>query len=75
MAFNGRGLAYAHKGELDHAIADYNQAITLDPKYLTAVYNRALAYKGKAVGDFREIIAREPNNAGVKAELKALGVP
>jgi tetratricopeptide (TPR) repeat protein len=74
MAFNGRGLAYAHKGELDHAIADYNQAITLDPKYLIAVYNRGLAYKGKAVADFRQIIDREPNNAGVKAELKALGV-
>jgi tetratricopeptide (TPR) repeat protein len=74
LAFNGRGLAYAHKGELDPAIADYNQALTLDPKYLQAVYNRALAYKAKAIADLRQIIDREPNNTGVKGELRALGV-
>jgi tetratricopeptide (TPR) repeat protein len=32
-AYNNRGVAYQAKGDNDRAIADYNQAIALDPKY------------------------------------------
>ena len=31
--FNYRGVAYKAKGDLDHAIADYTEAIRLDPNY------------------------------------------
>ena len=31
-AYNNRGLAYRAKGDYDHAIADYNEAIRLDPR-------------------------------------------
>src|ERR1700733_3327823 len=31
LAYNNRGLAYADKGDLDHAVADYGEAIELDP--------------------------------------------
>ena len=37
-------MAYANKGEYDKAIADYTEAIRLDPKYAEAYYNRGMAY-------------------------------
>ena len=32
LAFNNRGVAYGMKGDIDRAIADFDQAIKLDPK-------------------------------------------
>ena len=32
LAYNNRGLAYGNKGDYDRAIADFNEAIRLDPK-------------------------------------------
>jgi hypothetical protein len=32
LGYDGRGNAYNKKGDLDRAIADYTQAIQLDPK-------------------------------------------
>jgi tetratricopeptide (TPR) repeat protein len=31
-AYANRGIAYAHLGEIDKAIADYEKALALDPK-------------------------------------------
>ena len=50
------GNAYKAKGDLDRAIADYDQVIALDPKYPHAYFNRGLAnlYAGslaKALAD------------------------
>lgn len=36
-----RGLAFFHKGELDQAMADYTQALHLDPQYADAYRARA----------------------------------
>src|SRR6202451_2938122 len=44
VAFSNRGNAYLAKADLDHAIADYNQAIRLDPDYAFAFNNRGYAY-------------------------------
>jgi tetratricopeptide (TPR) repeat protein len=46
------------KGDLDQAIADYNQAIRLDPKDTKAYYNRGMAWEKKrslqaALADFK----------------------
>jgi hypothetical protein len=49
-AFDGRGLAYARKHDFDHAILDYDQALSLDPRSGTAYYNRGVAYEFK--GDY-----------------------
>ena len=45
VAYNNRGIAYAAKGDLDRAIADFNEAIRLDPKDATAYTNRGLTYE------------------------------
>ena len=36
MAYMNRGLAWSNKQEYDKAIADYTEAIRLDPKYAGA---------------------------------------
>ena len=48
-AYYNRGWPTADKGEHDKAIADYTEAIRLDPKYAMAYCNRGIAYgKGRA---------------------------
>lgn len=47
MAYLNRGNAYLDKGELDHAIADYDKAIEIDPNFEKALENRDLIYKAK----------------------------
>jgi tetratricopeptide (TPR) repeat protein len=63
-----RGVAYGKKGDHDRAIAEYNEAIRLDPKLSAAFYNRGTAYlhKGdhdRGIADFDEAIRLEPNDA------------
>jgi len=43
-AFADRGAAYASKGDNDHALQDYDQAIQLDPHFGAALSARADAY-------------------------------
>jgi Flp pilus assembly protein TadD len=40
MAFNGRGYTYSRKGDYNHAMTDYDEAIRLDPNYAVALCNR-----------------------------------
>ena len=47
IAYYSRGLAYYDKGDDDRAIADYNEALRLDPKYAYAYSSRGLAYDHK----------------------------
>ena len=53
--FNGRGNAYYSKGEYDHAIADYDEAIKLDPTLVAPFNGRGNAYYRK--GDYDRAIA------------------
>lgn len=52
--YNSRGIAYLNKGNLDRAIADYDMAIKLNPKYEYAYFNRGNAYQNK--GNFDRAI-------------------
>jgi tetratricopeptide (TPR) repeat protein len=44
VAFNNRGFAYRNKGETDKALADFSDAIGLDPKYQVAYFNPIAFY-------------------------------
>ena len=60
-----RGFAYGREGDYDKAIADYSEAIRLDPKLACAYYNRADAYvteddEGKALADLTAAIQLDP---------------
>jgi lipoprotein NlpI len=67
-AYVNRGKAYREKGDYDHAIQDYDQAIRLDPKNINAYNNRGNVYKAKgdndrAVADYSEAIGLNPKSA------------
>ena len=55
VVYHRRGTAYASKKEYDQAIADYTQAIDIDPKYVGAYNDRGIAYTNK--GDYKNAIA------------------
>src|SRR5262249_16559641 len=57
---------YANKGDRDRAIADYNEAIRLDPENAMAFNNRGASYANKgdrdrAIADYNEAIRLNPN--------------
>ncbi len=63
-----RGLAYYYKKDYDHAIADYNQALKLDPNFAKAYYNRGLAYYYKkdydrTIADYNQALKLDPSSA------------
>jgi tetratricopeptide (TPR) repeat protein len=67
-AYYNRGNAYFGEGEYDRAIADYAQAIALDPKFKVAYFNRGDTYRLKgdydrAIADFTHAIALDPKYA------------
>jgi lipoprotein NlpI len=67
-AFYVRGAAYFGKGDLERAIADYDQAIRLNPTDKRALAYRALAYKIKgkldgAIRDYDRIAQLDPRDA------------
>ena len=61
IAFNNRGFGYSSKRDYDRAIAEYDEAIKLDPKFAAAFRNRGLAYGAKgdrdrAIAEYDEAI-------------------
>ena|GEM_PF-879167 len=65
-AYISRGAAYQQKGESHKALADFNQAIGLDPKSARAICDRAiledvlLQQPNKALADYNEAIRLAP---------------
>jgi tetratricopeptide (TPR) repeat protein len=67
-AFGLRGIIWKLKGELDIAIADFSEAIRLDPNNAAFYTNRGWALLGKkeydkAIADCNEAIRLDPKNA------------
>ena len=46
-AYLARGIVYGKKGEFDRSIADFNEALKIDPLYSKALLNRAISYYNK----------------------------
>ncbi|TEU14951.1 MAG: tetratricopeptide repeat protein [Anaerolineales bacterium] len=66
IIYFSRGFAYAAKGEYDRGIADYDQAIQLQPDFAEAYSNRGDAYMFKhdydrAIADYGQAIQLQPD--------------
>lgn len=77
VALISSGKAYASKGQHDRAIAEFDTAIRLNPKYAGAFYNRGCSFKKKgdydrAISDFDEAIRLDPKNADFLALRRAV---
>jgi tetratricopeptide (TPR) repeat protein len=78
-AYYNLGNAYNNKKQYDRAIAEFDKAITLNPKHANAYGNRGYAYeklgqRDKAIADFRKVIELRPGDKVGTASLKRLGV-
>jgi len=67
-AFGNRGRAYFDNGELDRAIADYDQALTIDASSAVLFYGRGAVYFAKqenehAIEDLTRSLALDPDSA------------
>lgn len=66
--YNNRGLAFYDKHDYDHAIADYNQALAIDPNFAQAYNGRCAAQNAKgntgmAIADCDQAIQIDANFA------------
>jgi tetratricopeptide (TPR) repeat protein len=63
--YNHRGIVWNEQGEYDFAIADFNEAIRLNPRNEAAYFNRGLAWSAKndpdkAIADYTQAIRLDP---------------
>ena len=68
IAYLFRGVAYATSDDVERALADYNEAIRLDPRNVLAYTRRAGVYLRRgdfdtAIADYSEVIQIEPGLA------------
>jgi tetratricopeptide (TPR) repeat protein len=66
-AYANRARAYQDRGDADHAIEDFDQAIRNDPKLAEAYFGRGGAHTGKraydlAIQDYTQAIGLQPTN-------------
>lgn len=67
LYYSGRGDDHLKSGNYDQAIAEYTEAIRLDPTLSTIYYNRGLAYSYQgdydhAISDYSQVITLNPDD-------------
>ena len=72
-----RGKAHLDTGNYDRAVADFTEAIALNPRYIEAYLGRGLAYflkrhYIKAIADLEAVLTIEPDNADVKEFIELI---
>ncbi len=70
------GRRWVLKGDLDHAVRDFTEAVRVDPKYPDGYYERGqvlfkLGETERSIADYSSAIKRDPQNA---AALRARGM-
>jgi tetratricopeptide (TPR) repeat protein len=73
IAEDGKNISAAQKAGYNKAIADYTQAIKLDPNFAPAYRDRGVAYSysgdyDKALADFNQALRLNPNDPAVYRE-------
>ncbi|MEZ4888129.1 MAG: tetratricopeptide repeat protein [Chitinophagales bacterium] len=76
FAYTSRGAYYLEKGELDKAISDYDQYITMRPNNTKGYFERGIVYLQKkayqkAIIDFNEVLKLQAKNVNA---LKYKGI-
>jgi tetratricopeptide (TPR) repeat protein len=66
-AYYDRGIGYQRKGQDDLAIADYTEAVRIDPNNALAYYGRGLSYRHKgqddlAIADYTQALRIAPTS-------------
>jgi tetratricopeptide (TPR) repeat protein len=59
---------YASQGQMDLAIDEYTEAISIDPEYAAAYFDRGIAFQrigdyDRSIGDYTQAIDLDPENA------------
>ena len=69
--YNSSGVKLFERGQAEEALAEYNEALRLDPNFAVAYFNRgqtyfALGQPRKAVQDYAEAIRLDPDRAQLR---------
>jgi superkiller protein 3 len=76
MAYNGLGAILQSRGRIDEAIAQYQKAIAIDPRYAEARFNLALALYARervdeAIAQLQQAVEIQPDFAEAQGGLGA----
>ena len=66
--YAGRGVTYLAQGDLDHAMADFNESMRVDPTYARAYNDRGITWYrtgdlDRAIADYDQAIRLNPKDA------------
>jgi tetratricopeptide (TPR) repeat protein len=78
-ALLARGAAYQRREDVDRAVADYSDALRIDPKLADIFNTRGELYRGRgdrprALADFSAALKINPQHAAARANFKALAL-
>jgi tetratricopeptide (TPR) repeat protein len=73
-AYMFRGRGWSRKTDFDHAIADFNEALRLDPTHAAAMNGRAIVWYrqgafDRAIADFEGAIRLNPKDGAIRCNL------